>query len=231
MTGMVCFGKTFCCREEQILGLSMLRVTLPAEGTMWRRRLFVRRAAQIMHRHGVKECVFGEDFPLKEVFARRGILTVDRRPLLKEKAGQWTLAERQARGLTGSVAVAAPRMTAEVQRAAEVLLKRAGRVELLLMPGAEELQKRLLRETGGSLRLVTDAQLFRNETLLDFGGSAAVGQALTLRMAEAGEGPHFLLPQRFARELPSGVNEEDFCVLLWRQGRLGCGEIGVKSRK
>lgn len=230
MTGLLRYGKTFRCREEEILGLRMLTVTLPT-GSGWKNRLFALRGAQLMRRKGIKECVFPPGFPMKEVFRRRGTLPLDRQPLLREKAGQWVLAERQANELTGSVALAAERVTEDVARAAELLLKKVGRVELLLIPGAEVLQKRLLRETGASLRLVREEQLSRNETLLSFGYPSAGGQALTLRIGEAGESPRFLLPESLRRKLPRGTNEEDFCVLLRRSGRITSGEIGVKSRK
>lgn len=230
MTGLLRYGKTFCVREEQILGIRLLTVTLPVTGG-WRERLFAARGAQLMRRQGVRECLFPADFSWRELFQRKGIQRVDRQALLREKAGQWVLAERQARGLSGSVALASDRVTEDEARAAELLLKRLGRVEMLLSPDAEALQKRLLRESGASLRLVSRERLSKNETLLDFGGSSAEGQALTLRVGAAETGPCFLLPEYLRRELPGGTNEEDFCVLLRRSGRIGAGEIGVKSRK
>ena len=230
MTGLIWYGTDFRCKETRIMGLPMLAVTLPEKEGL-RQRLFSRRAAQLMGRRGIRACVFPADFPQKALFQRKGVLPVDRRPLLREKAGQWVLAERQVRGLTGSVAVAAERVTGEAAQAVEILLKRVGRVELLLAPGAEELQRRLRWETGAPLRLVTEEQLKRNETLLNFSPRPERGQALTLCPEEPGNIPRFLLPRQWAEELPAGIEEDDFCVLLRRYGRLTAGEIGVKSRK
>ncbi len=230
MTGIVRLGKSFICREVRVLELPMLAVTLP-EKSGWRQRLFAGRAAQLMARRGVRECIFPEGFPEERQFHRKGIAPVDRLPLLREKAGQWVLAERQARGLCGSVGVAAEGMTADTERAVELLLKKTGRLDLLLTAQTETLQRRLRRETGAALRLVSKEQLSRCETLLDFGGSGAAGTALTLRMEEGKELPCFVLPERLRKELPSWAAEDALCALLRRYGRVTAGEIGVKSRK
>ncbi len=82
MTGLLRYGTTFRCREERILGLRFLAVTLPAKGS-WRERLFAVRGAQLMQRSGITECVFPADFPLQALFERKGVRSVDRQSLLR----------------------------------------------------------------------------------------------------------------------------------------------------
>ncbi|MGM9619109.1 MAG: hypothetical protein ACI3W8_04670 [Oscillospiraceae bacterium] len=206
-------------------------VRLP-EGRGLAKRLAAERAARLLRRQGVRFCVFPADFREQERFRRFGILPVDSSPLLREKASQWTLAERSSRGLGGSVAVAAERVTAEVERAVRLLSRRVGRVELTLCPGAEALQLALRRESGASLRLIDMEQTARAETLLDFTAGRGEGRPPVLRLGagEWAEPPRFVLPPERMAEVPPGVETGAFFAALRQGGALAAEEIGVRSR-
>ncbi|MGM9662876.1 MAG: hypothetical protein ACI3WR_07305 [Oscillospiraceae bacterium] len=215
--------------EESRLGLRFYTVRLPKGGGL-RGRLAAERAARLLRRQGVRYCVFPEGFRETERFRRCGVLPVDPSPLWREKAAQWTLAERAARGLGGPVAVAAERVTPEVERAVERLSRRVGRVELTLCPGAEALQRKLLRGSGAPLRLIDMAQAARAETLLDF--TAREGKrfpALRLGGEERAKPPRFVLAPERMGEVPQGVDTGAFFTALWRGGALAAEEIGVRS--
>lgn len=224
--GLIRRGGRFSAGEELALGLSCFVVTLPPEEGL-RRRLLTGRAAKLLLRHGVRECACPRDFAFPAAFARRGLTAIDRRPLLRQKAAQGTLLARQAAGLTGGIAIASARVTAEVEQAAERLLRRTERVALLRCPGAERLQWRLRREMGASLRLVDEVQLSEAETLLRFDDRAACGRRLTLSPERAELFPALRLPPLLAGAL-TDAEEETLALLLWRGGRLRAEEIGLK---
>lgn len=227
--GLIRRGGSFSAGEERALGLPCFAVTLPPEEGL-RRRLLTGRAAKQLLRHGVRECACPRDFDFPPAFARQGLTAIDRRPLLRQKAAQGTLLARQATGLTGEIAIASARVTAEVEQAAERLLRRTERVALLRCPGAEGLQWRLRRETGASLRLIDEAQLSEAETLLRFDDRAACGRRLTLSPERAEMFPALRLPPPLTGER-ADAEEETLALLLWRGGRLRAEEIGLKAEK
>lgn len=208
-------------------GLPLLLIALPPEAGL-RRRMGERRAARQLLRRGVGVCACPEGFPFPAEWKRRGLCPADPRPLLGQKAAQWTLLRRQREGLSGSIALTAPRVTAEVAQTLRRLLKRTDQAALLLTPGAEQLQWQLRRETGASLRLLTEQQLPQAETLLHFAPSPARGRRLTLSLGEPAEPPRFTLPPRLAAALPGGVEGGSLAPLLWRSGLLRAEEIGLK---
>lgn len=228
LLGWIRWGERCAVREIRLAGLTVPVWTLPPGETL-RGALAARRAERHLLRRGVRECLLPEDFPYAERWARRGLAALDRRPLLRELAGRWTLAERQALGLTGDIAIAAPQVTAETARAAEVLLKRCDRVTLPRVPGAEALRDRLRRESGIALRLVDGGRLGEAETLLCFGPTARRGRRLTIFPDGPGPGPRLVLPPALRGSSGEGT-EEERCLLLWRGGALRAEEIGVKSR-
>lgn len=227
MFGCIRYAPRFSAEEASVDGLRLLVIALPPEAGL-RRRMGEGRAARQLLRRGVRECVCPEGFAFPADWRRRGLCPVDPRPLLAQKAAQWTLLRRQAEGLSGSIALTAPRVTAEVTQTLRRLLKRTDQLALLAAPGAEELQWRLRRETGASLRLLTETQLPQAETLLHFGSSSARGRRLTLSLTRPEEPLCFVLPPRLAAELPDGAEGGSLAPLLWRSGLLRAEEIGLK---
>ena len=225
LLGLVMVGNTFALEEQLIGGCVFCVLTLPEGGL--RQRIALERGIRGLQRRRVRRCVFPEDFPQQDYFARRGVRALDVQPLLRKKAGQWALAERQARGLDGSIAVYADRMTEDVKNAVGALLKKTGCVSFSPIKGAEELQRQLRRDSGAVLRLCSPQRLSQAETLLDFSASAAEGQALTLRMGET-RPPRFLLPAEWADIVPP--HGEQLAAALWELGKIPADKIGVKSR-
>lgn len=228
LLGWVRWGERCTAREMRFWGLTVWALTLPPGDTL-RGRLAARWAERYLLRRGVRECLLPEGFPFAERWARRGLAALDRRPLLRERAAQWTLAERQALGLTGDIAIAAPQVKAEVERAAETILRHCDRVTLPRVPGAEALRDRLRWESGAALRLVGGERLGEAETLLCFGPADIRGRRLTISPNGPGPGPRLVLPPSL-RGIPAEGTEEEHCLLLWRGGVLRAAEIGVKSR-
>ena len=227
LLGLVAEGKDYSLEEQTLGGCRFCVLTLP-EGKL-RRQMALRRGAQELQRRRVRRCVFPEGFAQLICFSQRGIAAVDVEPLLRKKAGQWVLTERQARGLEGSVAVNCERLTEDVERGVRLLLEQLGSVSLTPVRGAEELQKELRRDSGAVLRLLPKPKLFEAETLLDFSGSSAEGQALTLRFGES-RLPCFLLPKDLTEEFPPTADHAQLAAALWEMGKLPADRIGLKSR-
>lgn len=229
-TGLLRCGERFTSEETELLGLPVLIVTLPS-GTGLGSRLALRRAGRLLRRRGIRECLLPADFPLRERWERQGFPSPDTRPLLREKAGQWTLLERRRLGLSGDVALAAASITPQAERAARYLLERTGQVALPRSPQGERLQWRLRRESGASLRLLPWARLAGAETLLNFTEEDLRGRQLTLSLARPSPPPRFLLPKELTAALPPETDTGALAALLWRSGRLRAEEIGLKSGK
>lgn len=229
-TGVLRYGERFASEETELLGLPMLLVTLPP-GTGLVSRMALRRAGRLLRRRGIRECLLPGDFPLRDRWERLGFAPPDARPLLREMAGRWTLLERRRLGLSGDIALAAASVTPEAERAARYLLERTGQVALPRSPGAEELQWRLRRESGASLRLLPWERLAGAETLLHFAEEDLRGRRLTLSLARPSPPPRFLLPPELMAALPPEVDGGALAALLWRRGRLRAEEIGLKSGK
>lgn len=229
-TGLLRYGERFWWEETALLGLPLLTVTLP-RGTGLMSRLALARAGRLLRRQGIRECLLPVDFPLRDRWRRQGFALPDERPLLREKAGQWTLLERRRLGLAGDVALAAASITPEVERAARYLLDRVGQVALLRSPQGEELQWRLRRESGASLRLLPWERLVGAETLLNFGEGDLRGRRLTLSLMRPLPPPRFLPPGELMAALPPEADGSALAALLWRCGRLRAEEIGLKSGK
>ena len=207
-------------------GCRFYRIELPQKGM--RRRIALRRAVWAMKKNEVHRCVFPVDFPEEELFRRSGIGAVDVAALMRRKAGEWTLIERQARGLGGSVAISAERVTAELTCAVLLLLERVPYVLLQRMTGAEELQKALRRESGAVLRIGGAEQITAAETLLDFGNSSLYGQVLTLRPGKLPK-PRIVLPREIERTIAADTDRMQMAAALWEAGKLRTEEIGLKS--
>lgn len=227
LLGLVANGDGFLMEERVLGGCPFLVLRLPTGGL--RRQIALRRGIRELEKRCVRRCVFPQNFLEQSVFTKRGVEAVSPLPLLRKKAGEWVLAERQARGLTGSVGVAADRLTEDVAEAARLLLDHLGSVSLLRMEGAEELQQRLRRESGAVLRLLPPQKLSFVETLLNFSSCSIEGLTLTLRMEE-GMLPRFLLPEELRREFPVEVNDAQLATALWACGKVETKRIGLKSR-
>ena len=227
LLGLVTNGETFSVEGCVLGGCPFFSLQLPT-GSL-RRQIALRRGIRELEKRCVRRCVFPQNFLEQSVFTKRGVEAVSPLPLLRKKAGEWVLAERQARGLTGSVGVAADRLTEDVAEAARLLLDHLGSVSLLRMEGAEELQQRLRRESGAVLRLLPPQKLSSVETLLNFSSCSIEGMTLTLRMEE-GMLPRFLLPEELRREFPVEVNDAQLATALWACGKVETKRIGLKSR-
>lgn len=227
LLGLVKEGVSFAQEEKALAGVRFCVLTLP-QGKM-RRRIAIERGIRGFERRRVRRCIFPENFSQLDCFTQRQINAVDVEPLLRKKAGHWVLAERQARGLDGSIAVMAERLTEDVENAVRLLLEKAGSVSMLSIRGTEELQRELRRDCGAVLRLLPMLQLSAAETLLDFSCSSLEGQALTLRIGE-NKTAEFLLPRELREEFPTMTNTAQLAAALWELGRAGIELIGLKSR-
>ncbi len=227
LLGMVLDGSDFSLEERTIGGCGFCVLTLP-QGEL-RRQVALRRGVRALQKRQVRCCVFPDDFSEQRYFLNKGIHGVDAQPLLRKKAGQWVVAERQARELAGSVAVSCDRMTEDVANAVRFLLGKMMCVSLPPIRGAEELQREIRRDSGAVLRLLPAPRLAEAETLLDFSFSALEGQELTLRFGES-ELPRFLLPEDVEQNAPHDTHSAQLAAALWEMGRIETAMIGLKSR-
>ena len=223
LLGLVREDELYALEEQSIGNCVFCALTLP-KGGGW---IALKRGLRGLQKRRVRRCVFAEGFPQKPYFLSRGIREVDVQPLLRKKAGQWALAERQARGLQGSIAVHTERLTEDVEKAVVALLEKT---DCLLFPsirGGEELQRQIRRDSGAVLRLCSPQRLSEAETLLDFSGSPWEGQALTLRIGET-KPPCFLLPAEWAEK--GNVYGSQLAAALWELGEIPADRIGLKCR-
>lgn len=227
LLGLLEEGERYGVAVRTFGGAAFCVLTLPRERL--RRGAALWRGVRMLRRRGVRRCVFYEGFAQEEYFAARGITAVDARALLRRKAGAWTLIERESRGLCGTVAVAAERMTPATEQIVRLLLRHTASVLLREMPGAERVQMQLRRESGAVVRLIPPASLARAETLLTLDEPALAGAVLTL-CPQTSALPRFVLPSPWQERFSPRTDRAALSAALWEMGCVEAEKIGLKSR-
>ena len=155
--------------RRTVLGLPMLEIAVPGRQGMLG-RFAARRAAAAAARQGVRRAVWPEEFPYAAEFARRGLAPVDPLPLYRALAPEIVLRRMAWRGVEPSaatVAVAAGRMTRELEDLITELALRIRYVSLMIPRGGEALCQRLRREYGVAvIEAAGRAQLEKADALL-----------------------------------------------------------------
>ena len=202
--------------EQRALGpLPALRaaVYLPEGLAPWRMRRRLRRAERALVRAGVRRVVLAEDFPYGALLT--ALRPVDVLPLRRGCADVLALGALEAAGVSprrGRVALSAPRLCPELERAAERLCPQV-RGLLIDAPGGGEYARYLQARFGLPIRPASAGA----DVTLAFGpGGGRWG-----RCAELYEGGELggLALELEGEELPEDCAEQ-VLALLWEQGKL-----------
>ena len=208
--------RTWTAEEGNLLGLRVLRLTLPRGRRFWGKHC-AGRAARLLGRLGVRQAVFPQEFPWGELFVRQGVLPVDTLPLYRRLAPLVVKQRMADLGISpGSAAVAAvgDNLTAELGKILTELALQVRYLTVSMKYGAEEFCHSLRREYGVSvLQRPTRAQLEGAEALLLFSRreTLACGNPIVLHLYGGAEtlsanGIAFGLPGKLA-----GMVEENCC--------------------
>lgn len=156
--------------DARALGMDAVRVRLP-QSARFRRDRFLREAAEVMSRLGVRTVCFEARFDRCDFFIDRGFREPDTRRLFALKAADVLCAA----GVTGAVAVISPIADAEAMAAINRVCSRFRR--LMVDVGAEtgRICAEIRRRTGASvIERPAGAVLMRAEGAIVFRGSEAV---------------------------------------------------------
>lgn len=213
--------------RKTILGLPMLEIAVPGrQGAAG--RFSARRAARAAARMGVRRTVWPDAFPYEEIFARRGLLPVDPLPLYRAMAPEivlWQMARLGIAPAAATVAVAAGRMTHELEELITDLALRIRYVSLMIPQGGEALCQQLRREYGVAvIEAGSRAQLAKADALLLFDRlegfqpeNPIVFPLWSGAAAREGCGVALELPAEMAEEVPCEKNQ---LMTLLFQGKI-----------
>ena len=222
-------GRKIELMEERVLGLSLLRASIPVpaaarEGRL--RRRTARGAAQLI-RAGVRRVLTAPDFPCWPELEAAGLRPVDPAPFCQAIAGPLALAGLRRAGILrtrATVALAGPRVTRPLFAAAELLCPRVRHL-VVDVPGEGEELAAWLREEYGTAVLAPEAAA--PDIALRFGPGGGEKGGMSLRLY--GPAPELagLCPAPAEGKLPEGLAPLPLLALLWECGRLGPGQIQI----
>ena len=135
------------------------------------------------------------------------------------------LAERERRGLHGTVAIHAA-SAAEVKGTVEALLPRVRYILLGPMRGRETLIRELLYEKGAVLSAAAEEELASAETLLLFTQASAFVPENALYLPLFGDAePRLALRDDLEEQVPAAVPRLPLLAALFRSGAIKCEDI------
>lgn len=153
MLGLVAYREPGEKNGLRTLGGVRFRAVYVERGGGLRASLSAKCAARDLQKHRVRRAVFPPDFPLKEAFARRGVLPPDERALREQMAAEIVRRAMAQLGLPPErtrLALAAARPSAALNAAAPVLAREV-RYLTLCYPGAERLSRIMRWDWGVSV--------------------------------------------------------------------------------
>lgn len=153
MLGLVAYREPGEKNGLRTLGGVRFRAVYVERGGGLRAALSAKRAAKYLRKHRVRQAVFPPDFPMKEVFARRGVLPPDERALRGQMAAEIVRRAMAQLGLPPErtrLALAAARPSAALNAAALVLAREV-RYLTLCTPEAERLSRIMRWDWGVSV--------------------------------------------------------------------------------
>lgn len=139
--------------REEVLGLSVCRVTVPAPASLngWRLNRRLEKAARMLEQAGIRRVLAAPGFPGWPRLSARGILGVETAPFCQAMAAPLVLAALERRGTAPERAVVAlrgNRVTRSFFQAAEALCPRVRALTVCAPSGGEALATYLRREYG-----------------------------------------------------------------------------------
>lgn len=204
--------------EETLLGVRTLHAAVPAPERVGERRLARRleRAAQAMHRAGIRRVLTSEQFPHWPRLLEAGLRPVDPEPFCQANAAGLVLAALAQNGVDPSgatVSLGGGRVTRALYHAAEALCPKV-RYLALDLPDGGELAEHLRWEYG--VAVLTRADM--PDVALRFAPGESRGKTV-LRLHGPQPDLSGLCPVS-NRPLPPELDRLSLMALLWEMGDL-----------
>ena len=222
-------GRRPALEESRVLGLRLLRASIPAPAGLGEGRLLGRtaRAGRALARAGVRRVLAAADFPCWPALAAAGLRPVETEAFCQTLAVPLALAWLRRAGVRPTracLALSGPRVGRPLFAAAEALCPRVRHL-IVDVPGGEgaELAAWLREEYGAA---VLDPAAAEPDLTLAFApGGRTAGPALELYGPAPGlDG---LCPAPAEGDLPAGLDRLPLLALLWESGRLGAGDVRI----
>ena len=218
MLGVLCWAADGVRLERvEVLGLPVLKVSLPAGGVWAKRRM--KKAARLLVRHGVRKILPTKGFDSWEVPVRCGLRPVDPLPLYRSMGAELALAALVVRGVDPSravVALAGEYADGDLVRTAQRLCPRVRMVVPVLEQGGEQLARDLYLRFGAAVDLETQSDL-----CVRFCGARKAGELVLCAEPD-------LIGLRLDASVPETELEKlPLLTALWQAGRLKQEEIRV----
>jgi len=227
-------NKGLVVKRRRIGGLVLLEAQLGRELRL-AERLQAARAAKLLARRGVREAVFPMDYPYLDIFERRGIFPVEVLPLYRAMAVPVMKRKMAALGFspgTTTAAIAAERVTGDVERLLRELVLSVRYVELDAV-GGEEFCRQLQREYGISvLRRCGQGQPEADVLLLLRAPKAEPRSPIVLHLYDGERvlwrnGVDFALPGRLLEQVEANCGQKQLLAVLLREGMLQNYQIPI----
>lgn len=192
-----------------------------------RAALSARRAAKYLKKHRVRQAVFPPDFPMKEVFARRGVLPPDERALRGQMAAEIIRRAMTQLGLPPErtrLALAAARPSAALNAAA-LTLAREVRYLTLCSPDTERLSCIMRWDWGVSVCAAAAGTALCADLAVVFDGLAPLCRCPVLPLGDETLAVVYGAPT-LAEETARWDGQQLICA-LFAAGALKTGEICI----
>lgn len=203
---------------EQVVDGVRFHTVQVAEGQGPRARLSARAAASALRRGGVHLALFPPEYPLIQLFARRGVVPPPSAPLFRAAAPAIVRRYMRQRGVdprAAMVAFAAERITPELCRCVTELCGEIRYPALCVPEGGESLALSLRRNFGAAVRVGTVDALPRPDLFVTFDDTPVPGEALCLDET---------LDIQFDDPRPVAL-----LALLYRAGALDADALSIKT--
>lgn len=212
MLGRLCWSneRTIQLRTEQLLGLSVLTLRVPAQARRPERTL--KKGAELLRRHRVTHVLTPSEFGAWSVLERAGLRPVETRMLRYMLAPAWVKAQMEQKNIPPEQAVLCLKGEKSEPALERLAWELCPLVRSLVfdIPGGDEAANRLRREMG--LPVLP-------------GDFTAVHLTLRLEDGPVLAGAEITLP---GRELPPDCDRFLLIGALWENGRIKSEEIKLK---
>lgn len=205
----------------QMLGLRVLRVSIPSGGRWEKHRL--RRAARLLARQRVRRVLAPREFDGWQELERWGLYPVDPTPLYRAMADRLALADLGRRGVENRQACVVLRgdyVDADLERAARLLCPQVRALIIQVDWGGERLARELYWTFGAALQTQRHP-----DTVVRFSGKGQPGELVLCAQPE-------LLGLGLEAEglaLPEELEPMPLLAALWQSGRLSLEELRTNA--
>ena len=209
-----------------LLGLRVCQVTIPVS-SRWRERKQLKqvlRGAQVLAQAGVRRVLTAPAFPYWEQLRQAGLRPVEPEPICQAAAGQLALTAlrwQECAPQQATVLLSAPRVTAQLARAAEELCPQVRYLAVDIPREGERLAAWLQAEFGAAIQPPDSA---RPQVALFFRPDDRKGQ-LCFHLYGPTPLLHGFVPVLKQGGLPAGLAPLPLLSLLWEEGRIHGNDV------